>query len=260
MTEVNLIVYERDGGRASILLNRPEKRNALSHQMIAELSALLRQLEDDATLRVVIISGTGTAFCSGTDIAELSSATSEQVAGISERGQDLCNQIENFPVPVVAAINGIAAGGGCELALACHIRFASSEASFSLPEVRLGVIPGYGGTQRLAREVGVGHAVELMLTGRTISADEAFELGLVNRLVATSDLLASAYELASDIEKLSPLSIRACLKAVIAGSDMTLSDGLDLESALFSSLFETEDFREGTSAFLEKREPAFTGK
>ena len=260
MTEANLITYERDGGRASIFLNRPKKRNALSHQMIDELSALLRQLETDATLRVLIISGAGTAFCSGTDIVELSSATSKQAAAVSKRGQDLCNQIENFPVPVVAAINGIAAGGGCELALAAHIRFASSDASFSLPEIRLGLIPGYGGTQRLAREVGVGRAVELMLTGRTINADDAFELGLVNRLVAAGDLLASAYELASDIEKLSPLSIRACLKAVIEGSDMAPSEGLNLESALFSSLFETDDFREGTSAFLEKRPPTFTGK
>jgi 3-hydroxybutyryl-CoA dehydrogenase len=173
MTEANLIVYERDGGRASIFLNRPEKRNALSHQMIDELSALLRQLADDANLRVVILSGTGTAFCSGTDIAELTSATSEQAVAISKRGQNLCDQVENFPVPVVAAINGVAAGGGCELALASHIRFASSAASFSLPEVRLGIIPGYGGTQRLAREIGVGRAVELMLTGKTISANEA---------------------------------------------------------------------------------------
>jgi enoyl-CoA hydratase len=260
MTEANLIVCERDGGRASIFLNRPEKRNALSHQMIDELSDLLRQLADDANLRVLILTGTGTAFCSGTDIAELTSATSEQAIAISKRGQNLCDQIENFPVPVVAAINGVAAGGGCELALASHIRFASSAASFSLPEVRLGIIPGYGGTQRLAREVGVGRAVELMLTGRTINAGDAFELGLVNRLVGADDLFASAYDLAGDIEKLSPLSIRACLKAVIEGSNMALSDGLDLESALFSSLFETDDYREGTSAFLEKREPTFTGK
>ena len=260
MTEANLIVYERDGGRASIFLNRPEKRNALSRQMIDELSALLRQLADDADLRVVILSGAGTAFCSGTDIIELTSASPEQAVAISKRGQDLCDQIEKFPVPVVAAINGLAAGGGCELALASHIRFASSDASFSLPEVRLGIIPGYGGTQRLTREIGVGRAVELMLTGKTISAEEAFELGLINRLVAARDLLASAHDLANGIEGLSPLSIRACLKAVIEGPNMSLRDGLILENALFSSLFATEDFREGTSAFLEKREPAFKGR
>jgi enoyl-CoA hydratase/carnithine racemase len=260
MIETELIVYERDGGRASVFLNRPEKRNALSAAMISELSELLRYLAEDSELRVIIISGKGESFCAGTDISELGSAQPEEAVAISKRGQLLCDQIEGFPVPVIAAINGAAVGGGCELALAAHIRLASVEASFSLPEVRLGVIPGYGGTQRLTREVGVGRAVELMLTGKTLNAVEAFELGLVNRVASDTDLLDAANQLASVIESLAPLSIRAGLKAVIEGSDMSLADGLELETALFASLFETEDFREGTAAFLEKRKPEFKGK
>jgi enoyl-CoA hydratase len=260
MTEANLIVYERVGGRASILLNRPEKRNALSHEMIDELSSLFRQLADDHNLRVLTLTGAGMAFCAGTDIAELTATSPEQAIATSKRGQALCDQIENFPVPVIAAINGVAAGGGCELALASHIRFASPEAMFSLPEVRIGVIPGYGGTQRLAREIGVGRAVEIMLTGKTINGNEAFDLGLVNRRVEANDLIGSVSELAKHIESLSPLSIRACLKAVIEGADMPLHEGLELETALFASLFATEDFREGTAAFLEKRQPRFKGR
>jgi len=260
MIETNLIVYERDGGRASIFLNRPEKRNALSGAMISQLSAQLRRLADDAELRVVVLSGKGSAFCAGTDIAELGSADQQQAALISKRGQDLCDQIEAFPVPVIAAVNGAAVGGGCELALASHIRFASDEAIFSLPEVSLGVIPGYGGTQRLAREVGVGRAVELMLTGKTINASEALELGLVNRVVGGTELSEAVNQLARLIESLAPLSIRAGLRAVIDGSNMSLADGLELETSLFASLFETEDFHEGTAAFLEKRVAKFTGR
>ena len=260
MIDTKLIVYERDGGRALIFLNRPEKRNALSTAMISELSELLRLLAGDSELRVIIFSGKGDSFCAGTDITELRSAKADEAMAISKRGQHLCDQIEAFPIPVIAAINGAAVGGGCELALAAHIRLASVEASFSLPEVRLGVIPGYGGTQRLTREVGVGRAVELMLTGKTLNAIEAFELGLVNRVASEGNLLDAANQLANVIESLAPLSIRAGLKAVIEGSDMSLANGLELETALFASLFETEDFREGTAAFLEKRVPRFRGK
>ncbi|HSE20023.1 MAG TPA: enoyl-CoA hydratase-related protein [Pyrinomonadaceae bacterium] len=260
MIDTKLIVYERDGGRASIFLNRPEKRNALSAAMISELSELLRLLAGDSELRVIIFSAKGDGFCAGTDITELGLAKADQAMAISKRGQHLCDQIESFPIPVIAAINGAAVGGGCELALAAHMRLASVEASFSLPEVRLGVIPGYGGTQRLTREVGIGRAVELMLTGKTLNAVEAFELGLVNRVVTEGNLLDAANQLANVIESLAPLSIRAGLKAVIEGSDMSLANGLELETALFASLFETEDFREGTAAFLEKRKPEFKGR
>jgi enoyl-CoA hydratase len=160
---------------------------------------------------------------------------------------------------VIAAINGIAAGGGCELALGCHIRLASTNARFSLPETKLGIIPGYGGTQRLAREIGNGRAVEMMLTGKTVGAEAALQEGLVNRLTTFEDLLAVAESLANEIALLAPLAIRACLKALTRGSDLPLAQGLKLEAELFARLFDTEDMREGTRAFLEKRQPRFSG-
>jgi enoyl-CoA hydratase len=161
---------------------------------------------------------------------------------------------------VIAAVNGIAAGGGCELALACHIRIASANAQFSLPETRLGVIPAYGGTQRLAREIGNGRALEMMLTGRTVDAGEALRYGLINHVVPGRELLSQAERLALEIAGLAPLAIRACLEAVIRGAELPLADGLALEAKLFASLFATDDVREGTSAFLEKRAPVFKGK
>jgi enoyl-CoA hydratase/carnithine racemase len=179
---------------------------------------------------------------------------------VAERGQQLCNQIEQSPVPVIAAINGIAAGGGCELALACHLRIATPLAKFSLPETKLGIIPGYGGTQRLTRELGRARALELVLTSGTINAENALRLGLVNRVVDASELLAAAEALAREITQLAPLAIRACLKAVVRGTELPLEEGLALEAKLFASLFATEDMREGTRAFLEKRKPVFKGK
>jgi enoyl-CoA hydratase len=161
---------------------------------------------------------------------------------------------------VIAAVNGVAAGGGCELALACHIRIASTNARFSLPETRLGIIPAYGGTQRLARELGDGRALEMMSTGRAINANEALHFGLVNHLVPAGELLAQAEALALEIARQAPLAIRACLEAVIRGAELPLAEGLALEANLFASLFATADVREGTSAFLEKRKPVFKGK
>lgn len=255
------ILHERSAGLTIIRLNRPQKLNALSREMMEELSALFSRLASDGDLRAVILTGAGDkAFCAGTDIAELAEQAETVAKETSDRGQKLCNQIENFPVPVLAAVNGIAAGGGCELALACHLRLAGSEAAFSLPETRLGLIPAYGGTQRLPREVGLGRAVEMMLTGKTITAEQALEHGLVNRVVPQTELHSEAISLAREIEQLSPLSIRACLKAVIQGLELPLNDGLALETELFASLFATEDVREGTAAFLEKRTPVFKGR
>jgi enoyl-CoA hydratase/carnithine racemase len=242
--------------------------------MILVLSETFKNLEREPNLRAVILTGAGDkAFCAGTDITELAEATgSGQDSGedrarevedlareVSERGQALCNQIEHCGVPVIAAINGIAAGGGCELALACHLRIAAVHAQFSLPETKLGLIPGYGGTQRLAREIGNGRAFELMLTGRTISANEALEFGLINRITAADELLLEANSLAREIAELAPLAIRACLAAVIKGSELPLYEGFALETKLFAGLFATEDVREGTRAFLEKRSPVFRG-
>jgi len=252
------VLFERTASCAILRLNRPEKLNALSNEMFDALNEQLSQLEVDQQLRVLIITGQGQrAFCAGTDIAELTTLPPTE---LSERGQRLSNRLENFPVPVIAAINGIAAGGGLELVLACHLRIASTQATFSLPETQLGLIPGYGGTQRLTRELGVGPAVEMMLTGKSLTSEEALELGLLNRVVPPSELLSEAIQLADEISKLSPLSIRACLKAVTKGLALPLEEGLELETQLFASLFETEDAHEGLSAFLEKRSPVFKGR
>ena len=251
-------------GRAShvvVTLDRPAKLNALSAATIEELRHAFEQMEIRSDVRCVVLTGAGDkAFCAGTDISELTGLDENEVRKVSERGQALCNQIESCAVPVIAAINGIAAGGGCELALACHIRIASENARFSLPESKLGIIPGYGGTQRLAREIGTGRALDMMLTGKTVGAEEALQIGLVNRLATTRDLLSEAESLAGEIALLAPLAIRACLKAVTLGVDLPLAEGLALESELFAALFATEDMREGTSAFLEKRAPVFKGR
>lgn len=261
------ISEERRGSFTIVRLNRPEKLNALSREMILALSDLFKTIRNQPDLRAIILTGMGGqdtegAFCAGTDVSELTSEAGldkDRARDISERGQDLCNQIENCRVPVIAAINGIAAGGGCELALACHIRIASTKAQFSLPETKLGIIPAYGGTQRLAREIGNGRALEMMLTGRTIAADEALRFGLINHIAPAGQLLAQAEALALEIARLAPLAIRACLEAVTRGAELPLAEGLALEAKLFASLFATDDVREGTSAFLEKRQPIFKG-
>lgn len=254
------VITERSDSFQIIRLNRPEKFNALSREMILALSQIFRNIESQPDLRAVIVTGVGDrAFCAGTDITELGELDEDRAREVSERGQTLCNQIESCSVPVIAAVNGIAAGGGFELALACHIRIASAKAQLSLPETKLGIIPGYGGTQRLAREIGNGRALEMLLTGRTVGAAEALQLGLVNRLAPAGDLLAAAQSLAQEIAGLAPLAIRACLEAVIRGAELPLAEGLALEAKLFASLFATDDVREGTRAFLEKRTPVFKG-
>jgi enoyl-CoA hydratase len=249
------LTIERISHYAILKINRPEKLNALNAELFNALNTQLSELENDDALRVLVITGSGDrAFCAGTDISELSEADG---ARLSERGQQLCDRIEKFPVPVIAAINGMALGGGLELVLACHMRVASSNAVFSLPETRLGLIPGYGGSQRLTREIGVGSALDVMLTGKQLSADEALKLGLLNRVVTAEDLMTETIALVEQISKLSSSSIRACLKAVIGGLDVSLREGLQIETELFASVFETDDAREGISAFLEKREPNF---
>jgi enoyl-CoA hydratase len=255
------IIEESHESVAMVTLNRPEKLNALSREMVSALSESFKSFESDTELRAVILTGAGDrAFSAGTDLSELIHVSADEARVVAERGQQLCRQIEQSPVPVIAAINGIAAGGGCELALACHLRIATPLAKFSLPETKLGIIPGYGGTQRLTRELGRARALELVLTSGTINAENALRLGLVNRVVDASELLAAAEALAREITQLAPLAIRACLKAVVRGTELPLEEGLALEAKLFASLFATEDMREGTRAFLEKREPVFKGK
>lgn len=256
---MSLILLERREAIAIVRLNRPEKRNALSRTMLEELRIAFEQFENEQNLTTVILTGSGDAFCAGTDIAELADLDQDEALATSERGQSVCNQIENCSVPVIGAINGIAAGGGCELALACHLRIVSLDARFTLPETLLGVIPAYGGTHRLPREIGYSRALEVMLTGGEITAKRAFELGLVNR-IADGDVLVAAELLARDMSKLAPLAIRGCLKAVVRGLELSLAEGLAIESEIFASLFGTQDVREGTRAFLEKRVPVFKGR
>ena len=256
---MSLILLERREAIAIIRLNRPEKRNALSRAMLEELRIAFEQFENEQNLTTVILTGSGDSFCAGTDIAELADLDQDEARATSERGQSVCNQIENCSVPVIGAINGIAAGGGCELALACHLRIVSPDARFTLPETRLGVIPAYGGTHRLPREIGYSRALEVMLTGGEITAKRALEFGLVNR-IADTDVLVAAELLAKDLSKLAPLAIRGCLQAVMRGLELPLAEGLALESEIFASLFDTQDVREGTRAFLEKRTPVFKGR
>ena len=256
-------IFELRDRVAVVHLNRPEKLNALTREMMERLAELFSYIKRQTPeqCRAVILTGAGeSAFSAGTDISELAPLDKEGALLAAERGQEVCNRIENCGVPVIAAINGAALGGGLELALACHLRIASVNARFGLPEVKLGVIPAYGGTQRLARIMGTGRAFEMILTGESISAEEARQMGLVNRVVEPERVLAEALSLAEEIAQLAPLAIRACLEAVTRGLDLPLEEGLKLERELFSQLFATEDMREGTLAFLEKRAPAFKGK
>jgi enoyl-CoA hydratase len=255
------VIYEELDSIAIVRLERPEKLNALTREMLEALREVFERLEHERHLRAVILTGAGSrAFSAGTDIGELLALDEEGARSTALRGQGVCGRIERCPVPVIAAVNGLAAGGGCELALSCHLRLASANAEFSLPETALGMIPAYGGTQRMTRDAGTSRALELMLAGETLSAAEALRLGLVNRVVEPSELLPEAERLARSIASLAPLAIRACLEAVTRGTQLSLEEGLALEADLFSRLFETEDVREGTRAFLEKRPPVFKGR
>ena len=258
---MSFIDFKVEEAVAIVRLNRPEKLNSLTREMISTLSDMFRNFATAPDLRAVILSGSGEkAFCVGTDISELAEGDEAQALHISRCGQALCDLIEQCPVPVIAAINGLAVGGGCELALACHIRLATMHARFSLPETKLGIIPGYGGTQRLSRELGSSRALEIMLAGRELTAAEAERLGLINRVLDSMSLMTDARSLANDIAKLAPLAIRACLESVRRGLELPLEEGLALEAQLFAGLFASADMREGTRAFLEKRPPVFKGQ
>jgi enoyl-CoA hydratase len=261
LIEAPAIIFEERDALALIRLNRPDKRNALTGAMLERLGELFAAIEKRRDLRAVILTGANEeAFSAGTDIGELAPLVAEGAHRAARRGQEVCDLIEHCGVPVIAAVGGVAAGGGCELALACHLRVASRTARFQLPETKLGVIPAYGGTQRLARLTGSGRALEMMLTGQSVSAEEALRLGLVNRVAEPARLLADSIALAHEIMQLAPLAIRACLEAVTRGLSLPLEEGLKLEAKLFSSLFATADMREGTRAFLEKRPPKFQGR
>lgn len=255
------VSFEERDAVAYVRLERPEKRNALTGAMLDRLAEIFAGVAARRDLRAVILSGAGADFCAGTDIAELEGLDEEGARRKAARGQEVCDAVELCGTPVVAAVRGAAAGGGCELALACHLRVAARDARFGLPEARLGVIPAYGGTQRLARAVGRGRALAAMLAGEELRADEALRLGLVNRVAAPDEILREAEALARAIsDTAAPLAVRACLEAVTRGTRLPLAEGLKLEAELFARLFSTDDVREGTRAFLEKRPPAFKGR
>jgi enoyl-CoA hydratase len=244
----------------TITIDRPKVLNALNAQTVEEIGRAFEAARDDESVRCVIVTGGGEkAFVAGADINELAQMNPITGKATSEKGQRVFRAIEKFPKPVIAAINGFALGGGCELALACHIRIASEKAQLGLPEVTLGIIPGYGGTQRMARLLGKGRALELILSGDRISAAEAERIGLVNRVVAPDQLLATAEELGKKIASRGPLAVRAAIEAVMSGSEMPFDEGQFLEATLFGLLASTEDMREGMGAFLERRAANFKG-
>ena len=260
MTDFSTLVLEVKDRIAIVTINRPEKLNALNAAAKRELHDLFVALRQDPSVDVVIITGGGEkAFVAGTDIKELTELDRESGEDFSRRGQEVFDVIEQLGKPVIAAVNGYALGGGCELALACHIRIASEKARFGQPEVTLGIIPGYGGTQRLSRLVGKGRALELILSGRVIGATDAAAMGLVNHVVEPARLLDEALALAAEIAALAPQAVRVSIEAVHHGLNMAIDDACRLEAGLFATLFSTRDQKEGARAFLEKRKPEFTG-
>lgn len=260
MAYENLLV-DRDGAVLIVTINRPKVLNALNAQTLDELNRAIDEAAHDEAVRVVVLTGAGEkSFVAGADINELAVQTPVGGREHARRGQALFDRLERFGKPVIAAVNGFALGGGCELAMACTIRIASDAAKFGQPEVNLGLIPGYAGTQRLTRLVGRGRALELLLTGAPIDAQEAWRIGLVNRVVPGGELLTDARALAQTLASKPPIAVRYILEAVRGGLEMSFADAQDYEATLFGLVSTSEDMREGTRAFLEKRKPSFTGR
>lgn len=260
MTDSSHVRTERSDRIATITIDREKKLNALNPQVIRELGEAFEVVRDDGDVLGVILTGAGErAFVAGADIGVLAEMTPTSGVEVSRQGQDVLRNIETFPKPVLAAVNGYALGGGCELALACHMRLAADTAQFGLPEVGLGIIPGYGGTIRMARLVGLGHAVQLTLTGERIDARRAEVLGLVNGVAPASELMDRARELMGKVVRNGPVAVRMALESVYHALDATTDDAQRLESSLFGLLASTSDMKEGMSAFLEKRKADFRG-
>ena len=254
------LLTENNAGILTITINRPDKLNALNQQVLEELDQVLDQVYQDQQIRAVILTGMGPkAFVAGADISGFLSVSSAEGSILAKKGQDIFFRIENCPKPFVAAVNGFALGGGCELAMSCHFRIASENAKFGQPEVNLGLIPGYGGTQRLTQLIGKGRAMEMMMTGNMIGAEQALQMGLVNQVVSSLELLSQAQKTIEVILSKSPVAISKVIAAVNASFDNTVN-GFAEEIRLFGECFGTEDMKEGVTAFLEKRKPAFTGK
>lgn len=245
-------------GIFTVTLNRPDKMNALNRDVMSDLNAVLNEMESNTEIRAAILTGAGQkAFVAGADISEFVGLSIEEGKALAKTGQDIFSRIENGTKPIVAAVNGFALGGGCELAMACHFRIASENAKFGQPEVNLGLIPGYGGTQRLVQLIGKGRALELLMTGNMIDASIALEYGLVNHVVPQDDLLPKAQMILEQIISKAPLAIGKCIAA--ANAVFSGANGYEIELKSFAECFSTNDMKEGTSAFLEKRKPQFRG-
>lgn len=244
---------------ATITVNRPDKLNALNAQTISELGTAIDECRDRKDVGAVLLTGAGRAFVAGADIQELTAVDVSAARQLAERGQRVFGRFAESPKPTLAAVNGFALGGGCELALACHIRIASEHAKFGQPEVKLGTIPGYGGTQRLPRLIGEGRALQMLLTGEIIDATEALRIGLVNRVVPAGDLLSVASEILRQALANGPLAVAKCIEIVREGMGMPLDQALGREAAAFGEMAGTADMQEGTAAFLQKRPAAFKG-
>ncbi len=255
------IIAQIEAGILTLTINRESKLNALNIELLGEIDHALTAQRDNAAVQGVVITGSGNkAFAAGADIAEFAHFTAEEGKQLSAKGHGIFKRIENYPKPVIAAVNGFALGGGCELAMACHLRVATPNAKFGQPEVNLGIIPGYGGTQRLVQLIGKGKALELLMTADTISADEALRLGLANHIVATfEELLPKCSEIIRKIAAKGPLAIAKIIEAVNAHFD-TDKNGFEIEIDLFAQCFNTLDFKEGTTAFIEKRKALFKGE
>ena len=255
------LLLERDGAVAVLSINRPKVLNALNTRTISELREAVLELQGDAAVRAVILTGAGErSFVAGADITELANAPGVQLKEYAERGQYVLDLIEHMGKPVVAAINGYALGGGCELAMACTLRVAADTARLGQPEIDLGTIPGFAGTQRLTRLVGKGSALDLLLTGRQVTAEEALRIGLVNRVVPSADLMSESKAMAQALAAKAPVAVRYILESVHHGFDAPFSQAQSMEAALFGLVASTDDMREGTAAFLEKRKARFTGR
>lgn len=241
-----------------IIINRPEAMNAMNSEVIKELDESVKELAENEEVGVIIITGSGEkAFVAGADIKAMQTMSSRQAVEFSREGQEMTKTIENSPKPVIAAINGFALGGGCEIALACDIRIASDNAKFSQPEVALGIIPGWGGTQRLPRLIGKGRAIEMIASGEMIDAEEALRIGLVNHVVPQEELIEKAKSIAKSILKNGPRAVASSIRSIHKGFDESIESALDIELNEFAELFETDEQREGTTAFIEKRKPNF---
>jgi enoyl-CoA hydratase len=254
------LLLERDGAIAIVTINRPNVLNALNSQTLDELRRAMLDLKQDDSARTIIVTGAGgKSFVAGADINELAVQTPTGGREHALAGQHVFDVVENLGKPVIAAINGFALGGGCELAMACTLRVAADTAKLGQPEIALGLIPGYGGTQRLTRLVGKGRAMEMMLTGAPITADEALRIGLVNRVVPAAELMAAARTLAAQLARSAPIAMRYIINAVNKGVEMPFAEACQYEATLFGLVASTDDMREGTAAFLEKRKPEFKG-